>query len=133
MCRTKQRPCQEILAGGFHKLSRKRGKIVAQAEMSPAASSAFAKERSAPVVNRERIWIWSAAAFSFVAGLVLVLNDSPAGWLFFIIGIGYIGASTRAGRAWAATNATAARWGLVATTVLLLLLVVIVGAVLLLK
>lgn len=83
--------------------------------------------------NRERIWIWSAAALSFVAGLVLVLNDSSAGWIFFIIGIGYIGASTPAGRAWATTNGRLAKWGLVAATVLLFLLLAIVGAVLLLK
>ena len=83
--------------------------------------------------NRARIWIWSAAALSFVAGLLLVLNDSSAGWIFFIIGIGYLGASTRAGRAWATTNATVAKWALVAATALLFLLVVIVGAVFLLK
>lgn len=85
------------------------------------------------MINRERIWIWSAAAFSFVAGLVLILNDSSAGWIFFIIGIAYLGASTPAGRAWAASNATVARWGLVAATVLLFLLATTVGAVLLLK
>ena len=85
------------------------------------------------MVERERIWIWLAAALSFVAGLVLVLNDSSAGWIFFIIGIGYLGASTKAGRAWAATNATLSTWGLVGVTVLLLLLVVIVGGVLRLK
>ena len=83
--------------------------------------------------DRERIWIWSAAALSFVAGLVLVLSGSSAGWIFFIIGIGYLGASTRAGRTWAATNPTLAKWGLVAGTALLILLVLIVGAVLLLK
>ena len=83
--------------------------------------------------NRARIWIWSAAALSFVAGLILVLNDSSAGWIFFIIGIGYLGASTRAGRAWAATNATLAKWGLVAATALLFLLVAIVAGVFLLK
>jgi hypothetical protein len=83
--------------------------------------------------NRERIWIWSAAALSFVAGLVLVLNDSSAGWIFVILGIGYLGASTQAGRAWAAKNATLAKWGLVGVTILLLLLVIIVGAVLRLK
>ena len=85
------------------------------------------------MVKRERIWIWSAAALSVVAGLVLVLNDSSAGWIFFIIGIGYLGASTQAGRAWAATNPTLAKWGLVGVTILLLLLVLIVGAVFWLK
>ena len=85
------------------------------------------------MVERERIWIWLAAALSFVAGLVLILNDSSAGWIFFIIGIGYLGASTKTGRAWAATNATLAKWGLVGVTILLLLLVVIVGVVFWLK
>ncbi len=54
--------------------------------------------------NRQRAWIWSAAAMSFVVGLILVLNDSAAGWIFFIIGISFIGASTRAGQALAAFN-----------------------------
>jgi hypothetical protein len=43
--------------------------------------------------------------------------------------MGYLGVSTRAGRAWAANNVALAKWGLVAVTVLLVLLVVLVGAV----
>jgi hypothetical protein len=103
--------------------------------MGPGAGSVglLWKRKECPVDNRERIWIWSAAALSFVAGLVLVLNGSSAGWIFFIIGIGYVGASTRAGRAWATTNPALAKWGLVVATALLFLLVVIVGALLLLK
>jgi hypothetical protein len=42
--------------------------------------------------NRQRALIWSAAvaAMSFVVGLILVLNDSAAGWIFFIIGLSYL-------------------------------------------
>jgi len=82
--------------------------------------------------NRPRALIWSAAA-TFVVGLILVLNDSAAGWIFFIIGLSYIGASTRAGQTWAASNPSLARWGLIGVTLLLVLLVVVVGAVFLLK
>jgi len=83
--------------------------------------------------NRQRTWLWSAAAVWFATGLILVLNDSAVGWWFFIIGLSYIGASTRAGQAWAATNPSLVRWGLIAVTLLLVLLVGIVGAVFLLK
>jgi hypothetical protein len=83
--------------------------------------------------NRQRNWNWAAAAVSFVVGLLLVLNDSSAGWIFFIIGIGYLGIATRAGQGWAAANPSLAKWGLVAVTILLIALIVIVGAVFLLK
>jgi hypothetical protein len=83
--------------------------------------------------KRPRAWLWLAAAMSFVVGLILVLNDSGAGWMFFIIGLSYIGVSTRAGQAWAASNPSLVRWGLIGVTLLLVLLVVVVGAVLLLK
>ena len=83
--------------------------------------------------NRQRTWIWLAAALSFVVGPILVLNDNAAGWIFFIIGISYLGISTRAGQAWAASNPSLVRWGLIGVTLLLVLLVVVVGAVFLLK
>ncbi len=88
--------------------------------------------------NRQRTWIWLAAALSFVVGLILVLNDSAAGWIFFIIGLSYIGTSTRAGQAWAASNPSLVRWGLIGVTLLLvllllLLLLLVVGAVFLSK
>jgi len=83
--------------------------------------------------NRQRAWLWSAAALSFVVGLILVLNDNTAGWIFFIIGICYIGTSTRAGQAWAASNPSLVRWGLIGVTLLLVLLVVVDGAVFLFK
>jgi len=70
---------------------------------------------------------------SFVVGLILVLNDSGAGWIFFIIGISYLGVSTRAGQAWTASNPGLVRWGLIGVTLLLVLLVVVVGVVFLLK
>jgi len=83
--------------------------------------------------NRSRAWLWSAAAVSFIVGLIFVLNDSGAGWYFILMGIVYIGASTRAGQAWAGSNPSLGRWGLIVGTLLLVLLVVVVGAVLLLK
>ncbi len=83
--------------------------------------------------NRQRAWLWLSAAVSLVVGLILVLNDSGAGWFLIIIGIVYIGASTHAGQAWATSNPGLARWGLVGVTLLLVLLAVVVGAVLLLK
>ena len=83
--------------------------------------------------NRSRAWLWSAAAISFIVGLIFVLNDSGAGWFFILMGIIYIGVSTRDGQAWAASNSSLVRWGLIGGTVLLVLLVVGVGAVLLSK
>jgi len=70
---------------------------------------------------------------SFVVGLIFVLNDSAAGWLFFVMGLSYIGVSTRAGQAWAATNPSLVQWGLIGVTLLLILLAVVIGAVVLLK
>jgi hypothetical protein len=81
--------------------------------------------------NRQKVWLWLAAAVSFIVGFILVLNDSGAGWFLIIMGITYISASTRAGQGLAASNPSLVRWGLVGVTALLVLLVIIVGAVLL--
>jgi hypothetical protein len=35
--------------------------------------------------KRQRTWTWLAAVMSFVVGLILVLNDSGAGWFLIII------------------------------------------------
>ncbi len=84
--------------------------------------------------NRSRAWLWSAAAISFIMGIILVLNDnSGAGAFFIVMGITYIGISTRAGQAWAASNPSLVRWGLIGGTSLFVLLAVVVGAVFLLK
>jgi hypothetical protein len=83
--------------------------------------------------NRQRIWTWIAAAFSFVVGIIFVLSDSAAGWFFIIMGMVYLGGSTQAGQAWAASNPSLSRWVLIGVTLLLVLLVVVIGAVLLLK
>ncbi len=84
--------------------------------------------------NHSRAWLWSAAAISFIMGIILVLNDnSGAGFFFILMGITYIGAATPAGQAWAASNPSLGRWGLIGGILLLVLLVVVVGAVLLLK
>jgi len=81
--------------------------------------------------KRQRAWLWLSAAVLFIAGFMLVLNDSGAGWFLIILGITYIGASTQAGQAWAASNPSLGRWGLIGVTLLLVLLAVIVGVVLL--
>lgn len=83
--------------------------------------------------SRQRTWLWLAAIASFIVGLALVWNDSGAGWFLIIMGILYLGASTRAGQAWAASNPRLGRWGLVGVTLLLVLLAVVFGAVLLLN
>lgn len=82
--------------------------------------------------DRQRVWLWLSAAVSFIVGFVLVLNDSGAGWFLVIMGIVYIGASTRAGQGLAASNPSLVRWGLVAVTLLLVVLAVVVAAVMLL-
>ena len=76
--------------------------------------------------NRQRVWFWLAAAASFVVGFMLVMNDSTAGWFLIILGITYLGASTRAGQSWATSNPAIARWGLIGVTLSLVLLVVVV-------
>ena len=83
--------------------------------------------------NNQRAWLWLSAAVSFIVGLILVMNDSSAGWFLVIMGIIYIGVSTRAGQGWAASNPRFARWGLIGVTLLLVLVTILVGAVLLLK
>jgi hypothetical protein len=83
--------------------------------------------------NRQTAWFWAAATLSFTVGLVLVLKDSSAGWIFIIIGIGYLGASKRAGQAWAASAPSLVLWGLIGVTLLLVLLAVVVGAIFLSK
>jgi len=81
--------------------------------------------------SQQRTGRWLAIAISFIAGLVLVLNDSAAGWMFCVIGSSCLGFLTRGSRAWAASNPGLARWGLVGTTVLPVFLVIIVAEVLL--
>jgi hypothetical protein len=83
--------------------------------------------------NRQRAWLWLSAAVSFVVGLVLVLNDSGAGWFLIIMGTIYIGALTRPGQGLVASNPSLVWWGLVGITLLLVLLAVVVGAALLFK
>ena len=81
--------------------------------------------------SRQRVWLWLAAAISFVAGFILVLNDSGAGWFLIIMGTIYIGASTRPGQGLAASNPSLGRWGLFGVTLLLVLLAIVVGVLLL--
>ena len=83
--------------------------------------------------NRQRTWLWLSAVVSFVVGFILFLNDSGAGWFLILMGIVYIGTSTRAGQGLAESNPSLVRWALVGVTLLLALLAVVVGAVLQLK
>ncbi len=83
--------------------------------------------------NRQRAWLWLAAAVSFVVGFILVLSDSGAGWFLIIMGTIYLGALTRPGQGFAASNPGLVWWGLVGVTLLLVLLTAVVGAVVLLK
>ena len=85
-------------------------------------------------MRKSRIsWLWLAAAVSFLAGFFLVSNDSSAGWFLIILGITYLGASTRAGQSWVMSNPHITRWGLVVVTLLLIILAIVVGVVLLVK
>jgi hypothetical protein len=83
--------------------------------------------------KRHRAWLWTSAAVSMVVGIILVANDSAAGWFIIIMGLTYLGASSRTGQSLAASNPSLVRWGLIGTTLLLVLLVVVVGAVFMLK
>jgi hypothetical protein len=92
------------------------------------------ERKECPMQNRSRVWLWIAAAISFIMGLILVLNDNSGAGLFFVLmGITYLGASTRSSQVWADSNPSLGRWGLIGGTLLLVLLVIVVGVVLLLK
>ena len=83
--------------------------------------------------DRQIAWLWISAAVLFVVGFILVMSDSSAGWFLIILGVTYLGLSTRAGQTWSSSNPHLARSVLIASTVLLVLLALIVGVVLLLK
>ncbi len=80
-----------------------------------------------------QVWLWLSAAVSVIAGTLLVMNDSSAGWFLIIMGFIDIGATTRAGRRLAPLDRGMLRWGLIAVTLLLVLLALIAGAVFLLR
>ena len=81
---------------------------------------------------QDKVWLWITAVVSIVMGSVLVSNDSSAGWFLIILGITYIGASTRAGQKWASTKLDLARRGLIGVTLLATILVFVSAAVILL-
>ena len=83
--------------------------------------------------NRQKTWLWISAAASFFVGILLVWNDSGAGWFLIIMGIAYLGALTRPGQEWAASNPGPTRWGIIGVTLLLVLLAIIAGTVLLFR
>jgi hypothetical protein len=78
--------------------------------------------------TRQRVWIVSTAALSFVVGLIFVLNHISIGWMFFILALGYLAASTQAGQAWVATNPRLIRRILIIAAVLLLVLIAVFAA-----
>ncbi len=80
-----------------------------------------------------QIWLWGSAAISLMAGFLLVMNDSSAGWFLVIMGIIDIGAATRPGQGLAPSHRGLVRWGLVGLTLLIVALVIVTGAVFLLK
>jgi len=83
--------------------------------------------------KKQIIWLYITAALCLIIGLILVLNDSAAGWVFIILGISYLGTTSRTGQNWVASNPRLTRWGLVIVTLLLVLLVILVSVVILLK
>lgn len=82
---------------------------------------------------RQKTWLWLSAAVSFIAGFILVLNDSGAGWFLIIMGIVYIATLTQPGQSWAKSNPRLTRLALIGVTVLLVILVLVAGAELLSK
>jgi hypothetical protein len=83
--------------------------------------------------NRQRTWLWLSIAVSLVVGFILILNDSSAGWFLIIMGIIFLGASTRLSQGLAVDNPSLVKWGLVGIALLIVLLAIVLGAVLLLK
>jgi O-antigen ligase len=82
--------------------------------------------------NRQIIWLWVSAAVSLIVGFILVMSDCGAGWFLIIMGIIYIGVSTRIGQSRAMSNPRVARWGLIGP-LLLVLSAVILSVVVLMK
>jgi hypothetical protein len=82
--------------------------------------------------KQDKIWLWITAVVSILMGVVLVINDSDAGWFLIILGLTYIATSMRAGQKWTSSNLNLAHWGLIGVTVLAFLLVVVAAAVVLL-
>ncbi len=83
--------------------------------------------------NHQKTWLWISAAASFIVGILLVWNDSGAGWFIIIMGIASLGALTRPGQEWAASNPGLTRWGLIGVALLLVLLAITAGTVLLFR
>ncbi len=80
--------------------------------------------------ERRKTWSYAAAGVSFVLGLLLAFNGTTAGWIFVILGIGYLGLLSGAGQRWAAANPRLVRWGLWGITALLILVLILVEVVL---
>ena len=74
----------------------------------------------------QRIWMGVAVAVSFLAGLLLVWNDSAPGWFLIIMGTVYLGMLTCPGQDLVASKPSLVNWGLIGTLLLVLLAVVLV-------
>ena len=68
-----------------------------------------------------RRWLWLSAAVSALVGLLLVWNDSSAGWFLIVLGAIDLGLSTRGGKELDATGSTAMRLGLTSVALLVTL------------
>jgi hypothetical protein len=77
--------------------------------------------------NSQRILMWLAVAASFLVGLLLVWNDSAAGWFLIIMSAVYLALLTRPGQGLAASKPGLVRWGLIGTLLLVLFAVVLVA------
>lgn len=79
--------------------------------------------------RQKKTWLWISAAASFIVGILLVWNESSAGWFLIILGITYLGILTKPGQTWAASNPKLSGWGLLGGTILLVLLAIVGGLV----
>jgi uracil-DNA glycosylase len=61
----------------------------------------------------------SGAIAWFVIGLILVLGDIAAGWVFFIIGLSYLARTTDRGNALVGDDPRTARWLILGLTLAL--------------
>lgn len=83
--------------------------------------------------TRQKTWLWISAGVLFIAGSLLVWNDSSAGWFLIILGITYLGTLTRPGQTWAGSNPNFTRWGLIGATLLFFFLAILTAGVFLLR
>ena len=81
------------------------------------------------MMGNQRLLLWLSAAVALVVGLVLVMQDSGAGWFLIIVGIIDIGLAAGANRGLPAANQRVTRLGLISAALLLIVLIMIAVAV----